>query len=247
MSKSPYSGGRFFNGGFSLVELLVALVIGLIIVLGAGTLFITGLQSFNRMDKLAQRQETLRYVVDVMSDDVRSAFNPTSQNAIATTNRAVDVVSDTALELEYFDNFTKRGREGVPYCGNSSGSNEVAPFVDSVDDVYKVRYEFDASTGELKVSYLCGWLEEDGTAPDPDLEYATGDPDVLSGPYTVATGIDNIIFSRPTLGSASEALATVGVELTLPPLSSDDTQQVFEFVVTNRIKALANINANLDG
>ncbi|MDW7746181.1 PilW family protein [Halomonas sp.] len=234
--------------GFSLVELMVALLIGLIVLLGAGKVFITGLQSFQRMEALAKRQEILRYVVDVMSDDVRSAFNASSQNPNTASTEVRVVDSGSAVEIEYFDALSLRGREGIPYCKNSTSADEIAPFIDGVDDVYNVRYEFDDAAGELKVSYRCGWLEADGIAPDPEQEFeiypsgVTHSGVTYSAPSAVAGGIESILFSRP----ASAATATIGVQLELPPLSEDDQAQRFEFVITNRIKALSSVNAGLN-
>lgn len=61
------------SAGFTLVELMVALVIGLIIVLGAGQLFLMGKQSYDRLAELALRQESLRYLTDLVSLDIRTA------------------------------------------------------------------------------------------------------------------------------------------------------------------------------
>ncbi|GHE22607.1 PilW family protein [Halomonas urumqiensis] len=61
------------SAGFTLVELMVALVIGLIIVLGAGQLFLMGKQSYDRVAELANRQESLRYLADIVSLDIRTA------------------------------------------------------------------------------------------------------------------------------------------------------------------------------
>lgn len=61
------------NAGFSLVELMVALLVGLLITLGAFQLFVTSRQNFDQASAIMERQETLRYLVDSISYDVRSA------------------------------------------------------------------------------------------------------------------------------------------------------------------------------
>jgi len=61
------------NVGFSLVELMVALLVGLLITLGAFQLFVTSKQNFDQASAIMERQETLRYLVDSISYDVRSA------------------------------------------------------------------------------------------------------------------------------------------------------------------------------
>lgn len=61
------------NVGFSLVELMVALLVGLLITLGAFQLFVTSRQNFDQASAIMERQETLRYLVDSISYDVKSA------------------------------------------------------------------------------------------------------------------------------------------------------------------------------
>lgn len=95
---------RIPEQGFSLVELMVALVIGLLITLGATQLFITGKQAFYKTEQMGKRQETLRYLVDVISQDVRMADRLSN-----------DVVLDGGMELTYANT-----RDDDPYCGGTS-------------------------------------------------------------------------------------------------------------------------------
>lgn len=87
------------SAGFTLVELMVALVIGLIIVLGAGQLFLMGKQSYDRLAELALRQESLRYLTDLVSLDIRTASN-------------IEEAADSTLTLTYEPGV----RSNDPYC-----------------------------------------------------------------------------------------------------------------------------------
>lgn len=62
------------NAGFSLVELMVAMVIGLVIILGAGQLFLTGLQSGRQVEALGEKQAALNFATEVLLRDIRRAF-----------------------------------------------------------------------------------------------------------------------------------------------------------------------------
>lgn len=59
--------------GFTLVELMVALAIGLIISLAAGQLFLNGLRNFQKIEELSDRQAALTFVSDVLLNDIRRA------------------------------------------------------------------------------------------------------------------------------------------------------------------------------
>ncbi|MBF8224213.1 PilW family protein [Halomonas sp. 328] len=105
--------------GFTLIELMVALVIGLIIMVGAIQLFLVSKSSFNRVEALAERQEVLRFVSDVISLDVRTASGFDANEA------------DSKIELSYA-NATYRPDD--PYCGGSGWLSGVE-YTFSVDSV----------------------------------------------------------------------------------------------------------------
>lgn len=63
--------------GFSLVELMVAMVIGLIIILGAGQLFMTVFQTGRQVELLSEKQAAVNFAVETLLRDIRRA-NPKS-------------------------------------------------------------------------------------------------------------------------------------------------------------------------
>ncbi|GAA0576377.1 PilW family protein [Halomonas salifodinae] len=60
-----------FEGGFSLIELMVALVIGLLVVFGASSIFVAMKGSFNRLGAMSERQEAVRFLSDSILMDIR--------------------------------------------------------------------------------------------------------------------------------------------------------------------------------
>lgn len=114
------------EGGFSLVELMVALAIGLLIVLGAGQLFLTSKQSYNRMEDLAKRQESLRVISDLVSLDVRTSAGIVDNSA-----------DQTVLDMTYDSGV----RSNDPYCGGTS-------------DLQEIKYSFVSQS--LQVQVDCG-------------------------------------------------------------------------------------------
>jgi len=61
------------NRGFSLVELMVALVITLILLAGIGQIFLSSKKSFTIQDSLGRMQENGRYAMETLAQDVRRA------------------------------------------------------------------------------------------------------------------------------------------------------------------------------
>lgn len=69
-----YKGPLFSpQAGFTLVELLVAMVIGLLVMAGAAQLFISSQQSFRFQSALADMQDTGRFAMDTLSRELRQA------------------------------------------------------------------------------------------------------------------------------------------------------------------------------
>ena len=56
------------QGGFTLVELMVAMAIGTVIILGAGQLFLTTFQTFQAVDNVSRKQETLIFAVNALTE-----------------------------------------------------------------------------------------------------------------------------------------------------------------------------------
>ncbi len=114
---------RTIQNGFSVVELMVALLLGLFLVSGVTGMYISSKQTYRMTDNLSQLQESLRFSLDFVSRDIRMAgylpcrFPPTNTNAI--TN------GTTTWFLDFF-NFGIRGYEGgafpgAPIAGTSPG------------------------------------------------------------------------------------------------------------------------------
>lgn len=57
--------------GFTLTELLVALAISVILMLGAGQLFLSTLTTFRQVDALGRQQESLVYLTTILSESLR--------------------------------------------------------------------------------------------------------------------------------------------------------------------------------
>lgn len=72
--KSKYpTGARASISGFSLVELMIALVLGLIVIGAAVSIFLSNQQTFRTTENLARLQENARFAFESMAREIREA------------------------------------------------------------------------------------------------------------------------------------------------------------------------------
>ncbi|WP_163577695.1 PilW family protein [Halomonas faecis] len=128
--------------GFSLVELMVALLIGLVIILGAGQLFLTGFQNFRKVEELGDKQAALTFAADVLVREIRRSEKP--------------VEADDDELIVYIDGESRRY-----FLSESSGewslyvqvdSDSSQPVVDGFQgsDAFSVE---EPSSGHLRVTF----------------------------------------------------------------------------------------------
>lgn len=64
---------RRFHAGLSLVEMMVAMAIGLALLAGISYFYLGNRQTFRALDDLSRIQETYRYALELISNDIRQA------------------------------------------------------------------------------------------------------------------------------------------------------------------------------
>lgn len=59
--------------GFTLVELMIAMTIGLVLLLVIGTVFVSSRQTFSEQENLARLQETGRFALETIGRSIKQA------------------------------------------------------------------------------------------------------------------------------------------------------------------------------
>lgn len=72
-SQRPLPGARFRQSGFSLIELMISLVLGLLVVLAASAMFLANRQVYASSETVNRLQENGRAAFELMSRDTREA------------------------------------------------------------------------------------------------------------------------------------------------------------------------------
>lgn len=102
------------QSGFTLIELMVALVLGLLVVLGATQLFLTSSQSFRSIEDVNKRQEVVSYISNIIGYEFRVSVSGSGPVA----SGSEDVVNQgDRLKIEF------SGDKYKPYC--PSGTSEM--------------------------------------------------------------------------------------------------------------------------
>jgi type IV pilus assembly protein PilW len=82
------------EAGFTLVELLVAMLLGLFLILGVGSLFLTGQRNFRTSNALADVADSTRVAFELMSRDIRGAADT---GCDSTSGRLANVLNNQSV------------------------------------------------------------------------------------------------------------------------------------------------------
>ena len=118
--------------GFTIVEFMVAVAIGLIISLVIGQVFVGSRQSFSSQDDAARMQETMRYASQILTRNIR--LSGYRNNAGLDPNGIFPKATTPAIT----------GADNVATAGLPFGTNPVAPTAASpvvVPDTITLRYQ----------------------------------------------------------------------------------------------------------
>jgi type IV pilus assembly protein PilW len=130
------------QAGFTLVELLVAMVLGLFLIGGVVTVYTSTQQNFKTTENLARLQEGARFAFEQMGREIREAgANPCGVKAVASVMRVG--AATTPPWWADWDNGTLVGFEsGIAAAGASFGTS-VNDRVSTTDAVLVMRQSMD--------------------------------------------------------------------------------------------------------
>lgn len=122
--KSVVRGDR--HGGFSLVELMVAMLLSLVLLAGVVTIFISSRATYERTDQVSRLQENGRFALDSIVRDLRSAgFTACSKTAAFSSalRTPTSLLWNFARPVEGFD---AQGVSWVPSLDTAVASGAVS-------------------------------------------------------------------------------------------------------------------------
>lgn len=90
---APRRPGR--NGGFTLIELMIAMILGLVVIAGVTSVFLAGQQSFRTNNALSDVEDGSRIAFELLSRDIREAG---LTGCDSTSNRVANVLSNQGTD-----------------------------------------------------------------------------------------------------------------------------------------------------
>ncbi len=105
----PHGAAPRYQAGLTLIELLIAMTLGLLLLFAIGTVYVTSTHTARTQDDYARLQEAGRTALELIGRSVRNAgfvnlspqtsvfFDPNNPNAISGTNGGSGVAADTIV------------------------------------------------------------------------------------------------------------------------------------------------------
>ncbi len=106
-SRSPRLGVRRGQVGINLIELMIAMVLGLLVVGGAVSIFVTNQQTYAATESLGRIQENTRTAFEIMARELREAGgNPCGKNLPAPANTLIGAGAGLNWSMSFADGLT---------------------------------------------------------------------------------------------------------------------------------------------
>lgn len=156
--------------GMSLVELMVAMTIGLIILAAISSIFVTSRQTYTTQDRMARLQENARFAMQFLIKDLRLAgfygcldnIDPNTVNN--TLNNDTAFAYNALLPIEGLENATgtwsPSGATTLP-SGIESGTDAVVIRMADTSTAANISGSMPNESAELDVSSTSGFAEDD--------------------------------------------------------------------------------------
>lgn len=132
------------SGGFSLIELLVAMVIGLLLLTGTVSMFMSNKRIYREQDEMGRLQENARFAMQLLIEDVRMAGYAGCSDDISEIMNHVNGMTDDD-ELMSFSNAVEGIDEADPATPANtpwqpSDSDELITAMVAGTDAISIRY-----------------------------------------------------------------------------------------------------------
>lgn len=147
--------------GFNLIEIMVAMTIGLILILGTTTLYLRSKQTADVDDSLARLQETARYALSVIETDIRMAnYWGLDKNGSELFNSNTKCTGDGFCAREIAAN------ADPAYCGGAYVT-DLPRYIEGTDNQFNAVLPCPGNKGNISLSADTVTVRRASTITDP--------------------------------------------------------------------------------
>lgn len=108
--------------GFSLVELMIALLLGTLVVAAAGGIFLANRQTFRSTDSLGRVQEGMRTAFELMARDIREAAGNPCSNGVPLANVINNPTGQWWTSMQNWGGGIRGYAAGEAFSGSAAGA-----------------------------------------------------------------------------------------------------------------------------
>lgn len=135
------STGKFHKYiGLSLIEIMVAMAIGMLLMTGTASMFISNKRIYKEQDEMGRLQENARFAMQILIEDIRMAGHAGCANDIDEIQNHVDGMTDDDMLMSFVN-----AVEGLENRANgdvwepSDSTDQVTSMVDDTD-AFSIRF-----------------------------------------------------------------------------------------------------------
>lgn len=132
-----FNSGSVCNDGFTLIELMIAMVVSLFIMISVFSAYSTQRKMYDAQDAIAEMQQNLRYAVTVMGRELRMAGYNASQNC---KNTGITAATATSVSFTYCVDDDNEDNNGDGVVDEDGESKQITydlydAYADGVNDI----------------------------------------------------------------------------------------------------------------
>lgn len=177
--------------GFTLIELMIAMILGLIVIAGVTSVFLAGQQSFRTNNALADVQDGSRIAFELMARDIREAGE---YGCDSSTNRVANVIqpggappwyADWNNALHGYDNASSIDDKALPTSGSGAavigqdsvhliGAGSLDASVSGAPSSDAANLRINAASPDLNIGDIIIVCSFSGTDPHATILQITG-------------------------------------------------------------------------
>lgn len=152
---APWRAPRGMRG-MSLIELMIALVLGMVVVAAAASIFLANKSTYKATETLARVQENSRLAFEMMARDIREARGSACDSTMipaSMLNAPVSWWSDLPNGIRGYENGalagSAAGTDSLQVVSATSGSYAISKMATSADPIHLTTTTHDLATGDI--------------------------------------------------------------------------------------------------